>query len=726
MISHQILITFITASVLGVVLFLVAQRLKISAIVLLLVVGILAGPEFLGLVRPDSLGAGLNTIISLSVALILFEGGLTLDAKGYRQVSSEIWGVLTKGVIITWGLSALAIKLFFGFDLTFCLLSASLIIVTGPTVIGPLLQRIRVKKRLHNILYWEGVLIDPIGVFIALLCYEWILSSGEPEAYLNFLYRFLIGSALGISFGMGVYHILRKNWIPEERLNFFVLASAMLNFAIADSLLSESGLLSVTIAGFLLGYKDTPQLDRIIEYKVELKDFLIGLLFMLLAANLVLAKFLTYGLELIALVVIVMLVIRPINIFLSTWGSPLSLKDKLFLSWIAPRGIVAASMSSLFAFHLDSIGFDNAEFLETFTYAVIAGTVIFQGFSAKSVGKLLGVLEPRPRGWLIIGAHKLARATAKFIQDNGESVVLLDTNPREVKVAKREGLAALCENAMAIDPSQHVELYAIGNLLSITENEDLNHLICQRWQKLLGKPKLYYWGYDESGSIEQAVSPRRGKAVWTDFDIKSILAENVKQDTLITCVSTNQLPQAEKAGQVLLCKFKDNFYPAPPESAEGEAVFLTLRPTNSILDFSKETWITFSSEKTLEELYRNMLMQLKTDFPALELSKLLENLLKRESEFSSSIGHGISLPHTYTKQLDESILLLARVSPPIACPHDDAEVSMVFMIISPEDRPEEHLSHISKIAKFVMKEETREALLMAKTRRELFRLLQEG
>jgi len=329
--SHHILITFVAASVLGVFLVLLAHRIRVSGIILLLFGGIIAGPEFIGIVQPNVLGEGLKAIISLAVGLILFEGGLTLEINGYKQVSKEIWGVLTKGVIITWGVTTVCLQLIFKFDWIFCLLAASLIIVTGPTVIGPLLQRIRVKRNLHQILYWEGVLIDPIGVFISLLCYEWILSAGTPEAYFNFFSRFLVGAVLGGIFGFLLYKILRSKWVPEEKLNFFILASAMLNFTIADSLVSESGLLSVTLTGLILGYKKPPQLSQIVNYKVELKDFLIGLLFILLAANLTLANFLNYGWSLLGIVALVMFIVRPLNILASTWSSTLTIKDKLFL-----------------------------------------------------------------------------------------------------------------------------------------------------------------------------------------------------------------------------------------------------------------------------------------------------------------------------------------------------------------------------------------------------------
>ncbi|MBE9536793.1 MAG: cation:proton antiporter [Proteobacteria bacterium] len=723
--SHHILITFVSAAVLGVFLFLIAQRLKVSAIVLLLIGGILAGPEFLNIVRPSDLGKGLNTIISLAVGLILFEGGLTLDAKGYRQVSSEIWGVLTKGVVITWGLTTLTIKAIFGFEWAFCLLAASLIIVTGPTVVGPILQRIRVKKNLHNILYWEGVLIDPIGVFIALLCYEWIISAGTPEAYFNFFFRFFVGAAMGISFGIITYEILRKNLIPENRLNFFAIATAMLNFALANSIVSESGLLSVTIAGLILGYKDTPQLDRIIEYKVELKDFLIGLLFILLAANLSLAKFTAYGTTLIWAIVIVMLLIRPLNIFISTAGSPLAFREKMFLSWIAPRGIVAASMSSLFAFNLTREGFESAGFLETFTYAVIVGTVIFQGFSAKWVGKLLGVLEPKPKGWLIVGANKLGRAAAHFIKERGHSVILMDTNPREVKLARREGLTALCESALIIDPVQHVEFYGIGNIMAITGNEDLNQLIVQRWHKIFSFANLYYWGYED---IQTAETFRHavGKPIWTDIDLKSILAQNIQQNEIFTCVVTSQLAKFDRDKGVLICEFDGLIYLSPPYDEEGEATFLTLRPSYSGLEKStNRNWITFSSDRTLDELYDKMLTLLKRDIPEIDIKKLHKELVQREKEFSSIIGHGVSLPHTYTENLDKSILMIARLNPPIKCQHSEALIDLVFMVLSPENQPEEHLAQISKIAKFVTKEETRAALLAVKNSAELYNIIEK-
>lgn len=728
--SHylELMNNFVIASVLGVVLFILANRLKISAIVLLLIGGIIAGPQVLGIVDPNALGDGLNTIIALAVGLILFEGGLTLDMKGFREVAGEIRGILTWGVLITWLTTAMMLYLLFGFSVTTCLVAASLVIVTGPTVIGPLLSRIRVKHKLHHILHWEGVLIDPIGVFIALLCYEWIISTtdgGTSMALLNFFSRFLVGTVLGLVFGLGIHQILKKNWIPEESINIFVLASAMLNIMLADNIVKESGLLSVTIAGLVLGYKDTPQLDKIIAYKVELKDFLIGLLFVLLAAKLDLTRFTDYGWLLLAAVAIMMFVVRPLNIFLSIrQSSGLTFKDKLFLSYIAPRGIVAASMASLFALSLGEKGMENAAFLETFTYSVIAATVLFQGFTAKFVGGWLGVLEPKPRGWLIIGSHKLARSIGKFIQEQGENVVLLDTNPREVKWANREGLRAYAENAMTIDPSR-AEFYGVGNVLAITENEDLNRLLCQRWNKELDGARFFRWGRDESTNTAYS-DLNVGQSVWNMFHLKSVLAHSDRGDDQKPRVVTIDADQVN-THQVLMSMINGDLHPHIPEGTSGEITVLTLQPVHDASSLKiEQEHVLFSRDGDLRTLYNEMLGRLEQKFPKLDTPTLLNELLKREEEFTSLIGHGISLPHTYTAAVDEPQVMVARIKPGIPCQHTGSDIELVFMLLSPEDQPVEHLNRISRIAKFVMKEQHRESLLHAIDEFELYDIINEA
>ena len=220
-----------------------AHKLRMSAIVVLLVGGILIGPAGAGLVLPQKLSQeALKAIVALAIGLILFEGGLTLNIRDYRKISTEIKGMLTKGVVITWLGTTYCIHLFFPeFSWLFCLLAASLVIVTGPTVIGPLLKRIHAKKNLSNILHWEGVLIDPIGVFIALLCYEWIISGGQ-HAVLLFFVRFLVGIVGGLVSGVLISYVVKRSWIVQENLNGFVLAAAIATFAGCEYFVHESGL----------------------------------------------------------------------------------------------------------------------------------------------------------------------------------------------------------------------------------------------------------------------------------------------------------------------------------------------------------------------------------------------------------------------------------------------------------------------------------------------------
>lgn len=725
-VSHSLMTNFVSASSLGVFLLIIANRMKISAIVILLMGGILAGPEFFGLVHPDELGGGLNTIISLAVGIILFEGGLTLDIRGYRQVSKEIWGVLTKGVLVTLLATTVAVKFIFDFPWQFSVLASSLIIVTGPTVISPLLKRIRVKKNIHNILYWEGVLIDPIGVFIALLCYEYFVASAagasSGEVTLNFLGRFAVGMVVGLVAGIVIYQILKRNWIPKKTLNIFVLACAMLTFLIADLVIPESGLLSVTVAGFLIGTKKPPSLNAIIAYKDELKDFLIGLLFILLAAQLELAKFVAYGSGLILLVLIVMLLVRPLNIFVSTWRSSLKLKEKVFLSWIAPRGIVAASMASLFAFRLEEMGTQNAPFLETMTYSVIAGTVFFQGFTARWVGKILGVLQPEAKDWLIIGSHELGRKVARFISDQGHSVILLDTNPREVKLANRDGLTALNANAMTIDPSKHIQFYGVGNVLAITENEDLNQLVCQRWGELLSRANLYRWA-PANRDVEDGITGKiaEGSPVWQRYHLKKLMAVDSQGEMKLKTV-TAEASAIHKIGNVLMHSVSGNIAPgSPDEKADSEMTALILEEESQEAEFPiRREDVYLGSPANLEDLYRDMLQSLSKEITVEELDRVHSELLDREAEFTSLIGYGIALPHAYSDAVKEARLMVAKVDPPLDCQHTGDNISLVFLLLSPVNQPAEHLNMISKIAKFVMKEAQREQMQAAQTPEDLY------
>jgi NhaP-type Na+/H+ or K+/H+ antiporter/mannitol/fructose-specific phosphotransferase system IIA component (Ntr-type) len=724
--TNELLTTFATAAAAGVCLFSLANYLRISAIVVLLIGGVVVGPECLSLVNPKALGDGLGTIISLSVAIILFEGGLTLDLKGYRTVSKEIWRILTIGVFVTWLGTTVLLWLLFDFELAFCALAASLIIVTGPTVIGPLLHRIRVKPKLHHILHWEGVLIDPVGVFIALLSFEFYASvgGGHQLVLVDFLKRFATGVALGFVFGILLDFVLRREWIRKNHTNIFVLAMAMLNFCIADQVISESGLLSVTIAGLVLGSRTTPQLRSIIQYKVELKDFLIGLLFVLLAANLDLGSFFEFGWQLAAAVVVIMLVIRPINIFASMRTSPLTLNEKAFLSWIAPRGIVAASMASVFTLELKHEQIPNAIFLESFTYSVIVGTVIIQGFTAGTVGRWLGVVQPAPTGWIVVGAHSIGRQTAKFLAKHGATVVIVDTNARAIKLARREGLTALTEDAMLLDPDEHVELYGCGNLLALTSNVELNQMLTRRWSDMI-EGSLYRWE-KSSSDLDENLHLHAGQKIWQTLQLNRwIHAESDSYEVSIQQADEGTPPDPDT---VLLTFDGKAVVPgAPQETSSGHQEWLVFHTTfhdslGDALPISTAN-VTFSSQTDLKALYHEMLETLQRQNPILDSDALFGEMWEREQEYTSLVGHGIAIPHVQVTGIADSMLKVVRLQETTTCPLTDNPVEIVFMLLSPAGNPDKHLHHLSSIAHVVSTQKQRDSLLTATSEAELFHVI---
>jgi len=558
-------VTLCTAASVGIFLTAICRRYRLPAIVALLGAGIGLGPEGLGIVRPDSLGEFLPVIVSLSIGLILFEGGLTLDLRGYLGGSRIIRRLLTIGVLVTWLLSAGFIWLIFRTSPGVAFLCGSLIIVSGPTVIVPLLKRIQVTARLHHILHWEGVLIDSVGVFVALLCFEWLVGKGAGEAFLNFLGRILAGLAVGVAGGLAIAWTLRHRIVPQNLQNGFALASALALLGFTEAVISDSGLLAVTVAGLVLGWKQPVGLRQVREFKAEITDLLIGLLFVLLAARLQLEPFSRFGESGLLIVALIIFLVRPLNVFISSHGSDLSLKEKIFLSWIAPRGIVAASMSSLFAISLaESNTLADPQFLETFTYSVIVATVVLQGSTAGLVARVLGLRRPDAVGWLIVGAHAMGRTIARFIRDHSKlEVVLLDTNHDNVEAASAEGLTAFCEDAMDTTLAEEkIEFQKLGNLLAVTDNAELNGLLCYNWGSQFGRDRVYRWCAGKGGRLESDLT--HGRPIFPELPRPSVVSSELAKGMLELRSLEVDSSDAPVPGQVLLRARGGVIQPARP------------------------------------------------------------------------------------------------------------------------------------------------------------------
>jgi NhaP-type Na+/H+ or K+/H+ antiporter len=584
--EYSLMVSLVIALFLGVIMLIITSHLRMPAIVLLLASGIAIGPYGLNLLNPSALGSGLNIVISLLVAIILFDGGLTLQFYGYKRTPTVIRKLLTIGVLITWLCTALAVRLLFGYSYTFSLLAGSVIIVTGPTVIKPILQRIKVKENIHNILQWESVLIDPLGVFVAIFCFDLFLVQEFMLKYiLLFVYRMAVGIVLGIIGGHGIAWLIEKRRvIPEEETNIFVFSSVLLIFGASEFLVSNSGILTVIVAGLVLGIEKTNRLRKIKQFKSEISELSLAVLFILLAANLNLHNFLIVGAKGLILVAVVLYVIRPVNIALSARGTKLTLREGILLSWIAPRGVVAASMASLFTLQMKKHGIDNA-FLETFTFTLIIVSVVVHGSTAGLVARLLKLKETRQKLWLIVSSNMFSRSLGEFIKDvTGQKCIFVDTNADAVEEAKVAGFEGINMSALQVDTFPTEIISNVENLIALTDNHDLNIRICEKWSKYINNDRLYRWTSavhkkDESGR-------QSGLPIWKGLISPSKVAYALRNKELfLVRKNLRSISKDDKLGQSLLtCIIQDRvFFEQIPETPDrkGECLILQQKVQSS-------------------------------------------------------------------------------------------------------------------------------------------------
>lgn len=707
----------------AVVIQIVASRLKLPAIVLLLAGGVVLGPEVMGILQPQDLGAGLKPLVSMAVAVILFEGGLSLNLAGFRQASGVIRRMLTVGVAVTWLGTSTAIYLLFDFSIGFSVLAASLVIVTGPTVVGPILRRARVKERLHHILHWEGVLIDPIGVFVALACFEaFIHEEGSLFGHTaQFGLRFAVGIAFGVAFGFLIAELLRREWIPSELENLFVLTSALVAFFLSDTIAHESGLLTVTIAGLVVGQRAGKRLKSIKKFKLEITELAIGVLFIILAARLTLTDFQHLGVEGAILIGIVMLVIRPLNVLLSARNSALTGRERAFLSFMAPRGIVAASMASLFTLVLSGNPATAGEawFLEVFTYAVIFSTVILQGLPAGLMARFLKVSRSERSTWLLVSARLFARRLAKALQNAGARVVVVDVNAENIRRAKKDGLTAYQKDIL--DPAlfDEPELAGIGAMISMTGNSSLDELACHRWQEVIPAHRLFRIGSsaqtepNESGDTEAVHS---GQLIWGSFSPLANLEGELQLKNLRIEVASDK----SEAGQTDLPLFHlrgqiAEVEPDPRSPGRPEGPRIALIRDAGLAGFIRDIIWVDSHATRPEHVFKALLERIAELRPTLDVEAILSDITTREAAMTSYVGHGVCIPHAYA-DVEASICICGRLAAPLEPgSFGGHEVSLVFLLISPVDKGEEHLKALGDLARLVGDESFLSHLLKAES-----------
>jgi len=409
-----------------------ARHVKIPGIVLLLVVGVLLGPDGINIIRPSTLGEALPILVGFAVAVILFEGGMNLRISRLKREEHTILQLISIGALISAAGGTIAAKLFLGWNWRSAILFGLLIIVTGPTVINPLLRRIKLSRSISTLLEAEGILLDAIGAIVAVVALEVVISPtgmtflASPFIILG---RIIIGAIIGIIGGFIMAWLLGiRNLVPEGLENVFTLSLVFALFQFSNVLSHESGIVAVTIAGIVVGNKKMMVRRDLMEFKEQLTIMLIGMLFILLAADVRLEDIQALGWGGVYTVLALIIVIRPVNILVSTIHSDLTIKQKSLLAWMAPRGIVAAAMASYFAIELEKNGIDGSQ-LRAMVFLLITVTVLSAGLTGGLAAKLLGLKRKSNFGWVILGANAIGREMAKQLKADGEECVLIDENP---------------------------------------------------------------------------------------------------------------------------------------------------------------------------------------------------------------------------------------------------------------------------------------------------------
>lgn len=472
-----------------------AWLLRLPAILPLLLFGILLGPA-VHLVQPDLLfGDLLFPLVSLSVAIILFEGALTLRVEEIRGLGGVVRNLVSIGMLATFLTISVASWWLLDFPPELAALIGAVTVVTGPTVIAPLMRVVRPNANINQVLRWEGIVIDPVGAIFTLLVFEFIVLKQNAESYTHLFWTLGITAAVGLIagalFGYLLGLALRRVWLPRYLQNLAVLAIMLTAFGVSNAIADESGLLTVTVMGIWLANMRDVDTSDILAFKEELSAILISALFIILAARLDINALWNMGWPLLGLLLVVQFIARPLCIAVSTWRSSLHWRDRLLLCWIAPRGIVAAAVSSLFALTLQRSGYQGADRLVTVVFAIIIGTVVLQSLTSGMMARWLRVQQQKPRGVLIVGANSVARMLAQALMKMNIPVLVTDSSWEYYRQARMEGIPAYYGHAYSEHAENYLDLSDTTQVLALSPNRHQNALAVYHFGHIFGDDHVF-------------------------------------------------------------------------------------------------------------------------------------------------------------------------------------------------------------------------------------------
>lgn len=544
--EEHALVSLAAIVVLGIGAQWLAWRLHLPSILLLLLAGFVAGPVT-GLIDPDHLlGETLFPIVSISVGIILFEGGLTLRLGEIRGVRQVIARLISVGALVTWVVGTLGAYLIVGLDFELSLLMGAIFVVSGPTVVIPLLNFVRPRGQVGSILKWEGILIDPVGATLAVLVFEVILTGQHEGPSLaamaqGLLSTVVVGGGVGALAAVLMLTLLRRYWVPEHLQNPVAVMLVVAAFALANELQPEAGLLATTLMGLLVANQQSVPIGHLSQFKEDIGVLLLSGLFVLLAARLDLESLAQVGPRTLLYLVLLIGVARPLAVWLSTARSSLQRRERLLLSWLAPRGIVAVAVASLFALELGRQGHAQADQIVPLTFTVVVGTVLIYGLTVARVARALGLAQPDPSGLLIVGAHSWAREIARALHQAGHPLLLVDTNHGNISAARLSGLPAMYASIL----SEHVlqaDLSQLGRLLALTSNDEVNSLAALRFAETFGRAHVYQLSLHGGGKSRTGVSHhQRGRCLFGEGLTFSALTQHFEAGATVKAIKLTEV-----------------------------------------------------------------------------------------------------------------------------------------------------------------------------------------
>ncbi|MGM8214925.1 cation:proton antiporter [Bacillaceae bacterium W0354] len=481
---------------LGVISQWIAWRLRLPAIVVMAVVGLIAGPV-LNIINPiNDLGDLYSPLISIAVGIILFEGSLNLDFREIKGIGKSVYRIITIGAFLAWIFGSLAAHYVAGLSWAVSFVIGGIFIVTGPTVILPLLRQAKLKPRPAAILKWEGIVVDPFGALVAVFAFEFVkfftLETVTFAAVLAFLSGSLLAAMIGIFFGYSIGWGFEKGHVPEFLKSPVVLISVIMAFTISNTIMNETGLLAVTVMGITIANMRISSIGDMRHFKENISILLISIVFIMLSASLNRETLLSiFDWNIISYILIMLFVTRPLSIFLSTIGTELEFKEKLLVGWIAPRGIVALTVSGYFAGVLLEAGFQDAEIVTSLTFGLVFATVVAHGFSLGWLSKKLGLSSQTKPGVLIVGSSKFSANFAKVLDELKIPVLIVESSWSRLTHARRLDVPYVHGEILSEQTDYQIDMTPYENMLSMTEFDSYNALISSTFTPSFGREHLY-------------------------------------------------------------------------------------------------------------------------------------------------------------------------------------------------------------------------------------------